>query len=189
MTSKRGRWVALRDRKYANVGGIPSLVWLERGEVYWNGGPGYCPFSDSDFEVVREYDWPRHKPNNTAFYREFGPTPTDPLVQSAGWLAPDGRFWACESWQHRFYEQVLSYMVYGEYATYHSIESQGWIKIYPHGVCVRPFRWVDGEMHDLNVTPQQAETLLALVALDPTSEYGKRVSDQLQYFLKEDEDG
>ena len=179
-----GAWVALRDPRYDSDTSIPALAWIKNGTVYWDGGPGYCPFSADQHKIVRRYDWPKDEPNYAEFYREFGPPPS-PLAQSGGWLAPDGRFWPCKGFEHGYFERVLSYMLYGEYGTRNTIENRGWIKIYPDGLCCRPFRWVDHARHDISVTPAQGDALLSIVALDPTSEYGRQMGAQLTYFLKE----
>ena len=176
----KGQWVALRWQRTND--GIPTIARIKNDTIYWDGG-GHCPLSD-DYKIIKGYDWPEEEPNDAEFYRDFGPQP-QPLTQGAGWLAPDGRFWPCQSYEHNYYERALSYMLYGEYDTRNSIENRGWVKIYPDGLCCRPFRWVDYTRHDLALTPEQGLALQNIVYLDPESEYGRQMASQLTYLLEE----
>ena len=188
MPRSDGSWVAVRLLRPDLDHDAPVLAWLEGESIYWDGGPGHCPFDEQKYQVVKRYDWPKEDPDDAAFYREFGPQP-EALRQSAGWLAPDGRFWPCEYGGHSELERELSFEIYGEYGTWNTIENRGWVKIYPDGLCVPPFRWVDHARHDISLTPAQGEALLDLVALDPDSTYGVQMKEQLTYLLKEDNDG
>ena len=174
-------WVALR---WLRGDGTPVLARVDddAGIIRWDSG-GYCPLSD-DYEILKRYDWPEDEPDDAAFYREFGPQP-QPLSQGAGWLAPDGRFWPCRAYEHGEHERALSYMIYGEYGTWNSIENRGWVKIYSSGLCCRPFRWIDRARHEMDLTPGQGAALQSIVLLNPESKFGMEMGAQLTYLLKE----
>ena len=50
-------WVAVRVPKQS---ARAYLAWIDpRGDLYWNGGPGHCPYSTHEHEVLRRYRWGR----------------------------------------------------------------------------------------------------------------------------------
>jgi hypothetical protein len=190
VTVEKGKWVAVLSYDNTSYDRI-ALAWLQDGTIYWDGGPGYCPFNEKTHEIVKWYDWSKSYPQDEVFYREYGPQPEIPTRQSAGWLARDGRWWTCEGWQHDEYARILSYMEYGEYHRQRQFEGRGWIKVYPEGLCSKPIKLIEGKDDfdyiyiPIVLTTNQLETLEKLVTLDPDSEYGKQMGQQITLWKEE----
>lgn len=173
---KGGTWAALRTPH--DAWGVPTLVWLENGEVYWEGGLGHCPLDPKAHEIVERYPWPRKNPQCSAFFRQWLPPPV-PLAQVGGWIAPNGKMWRCEGWQHNAMARVLGWALYDDPGD-QALEGRGWVRVYPDGQAWQGVRYVDAAASEVPITEAQLAALLQIVDLDPTTPYAQRLRGFLE---------
>ena len=140
---------------------------------HWHG-PTWMPWPD-DAEIVKDYgtidldDNEALKDVEVQYARDF---PWENGIQAGGgWLAPDGTFYPCRSWEHNSAISFLKLQVYGHefppgdgYGTIDRMEKLGWLKLYDDLVIVPRRR----------LTQRQIDALGDLLMVEGQSEDMKR---------------
>jgi hypothetical protein len=165
-------WVAVRVPKQS---ARAYLAWIDpRGDLYWNGGPGHCPYSTHEHEVLRRYRWGRNAPREDVFYREFGPQRA-PLAQEAGWLSPKGAFYPCAGWGHDEAARALSYALYLDYTKQFLFDERGWVRIMSDGYTHAPHLRIERMVIEHRYTRAQLNAIDEIIALSPETEFAQRM--------------
>ena len=100
-----GEWWAVKTKPgpKGNWKG-PSLVNIDGDQLAWDGGPsGFTIHNWDDIETLKHYEndyaedsnewWDRIEEIRVQFEKDF--PPENEIKVSAGWLAPDGKFYWC----------------------------------------------------------------------------------------------
>ena len=180
-------WCAIKhkvgDRWYG-----PSLVTIRSDAVYWSGGPSYMPVHDWDEEIqiVKDYgeidsmERGAYEHLHDQFELDFPPVAETKV--SAGWLAPNGRFYPCHYMEHLSEAYHLAFVHYQERGDGEQrIEKEGWAKIFSDGICLLPSSYLynrDGEY-----TQAQLDTLgnlLVLATQEGAEGYTKNIKKELE---------
>ena len=161
-------WYAIKhklgDRWYG-----PSLITIRNDAVYWRGGPSYMTVHDWDkVQIIKDYgeidDMDRGNIENLYDQFDLDFPPIAETKVSAGWLAPNGKFYPCQYMEHLSEARHLAFVHYKERGNGEQrIEKEGWAKIYSDGTCLLPTSYLydqDGEY-----TQAQLDTLSDLLVL------------------------
>jgi hypothetical protein len=109
----------------------PVLVQRQRNNLLWlNGSHCNWPKNAEILKTYRHQDWERAL---LAFYRDY-PAKKSPPIFSAGWVAPDGSFYPCESWGHDSLAERLSANHYKSLDGVRCLEPAGWCRVYLNGI-------------------------------------------------------
>ena len=127
-----------------HYGGSDSLVTIDnqdRNKFYWFGSSSWCTMDSGDnTHIVKSYGFIDEMDEVTIesiekdFYKNYN-VPESFVQQSAGWLAPDGKFFPCLYYEHDSFARHLAVIYYdtlGSNAT-RVLELNNWIRIYDNG--------------------------------------------------------
>lgn len=109
------------------------------------------------------------------------------LVQSAGWLAPNGDFYPCGHKEHEDLADVLSVRFYPNSLTIHweqgsrILECHGWIRVVEDGT---PMSARLGVLRQ--ATKHQLDTIADLVACNETSVYAENMLRYISLITEEE---
>lgn len=111
------------------------------------------------------------------FMRDF-PIPHDSKA-GGGWLAPDGKYYPCRSWEHSRNIVLLALQIYGTYSpgtegygTEDRMERLGWLKLYDDLVVVPRYK---------ALTQAQIDTLGELLQIeDQDDELIRSIQDRIR---------
>lgn len=177
----RGKYLAIKakDRiQFVKVGiNHPDRLY------HSGGGPSYVPVSYVSFRVLKIYD-PVDFPSdfegetdwealNVQFYRDFPPKSGE--IGESGWLAPDGTFYACESYEHDYVSESLSAVYYNTLVGTQELEEHHWLRI---------SRGVGCFIRDTKPTQAQINTLQDLVMGNVANNEREEVIKQLKRTLE-----
>ena len=150
------RYLAI-DYFHGNEQHAASLVAVHPDDperLHWNGGNSYTTgIEGKHYAILKHYRVKDYMQRAHAederdrraeaeetiekdFYKEFHrPTPDAPR-QSAGWIAPDGRFYACRYNEHDWLAKCLCICIYDDYPYSCSgfLEEKHWLRILSEGV-------------------------------------------------------
>jgi hypothetical protein len=154
-------YVMARDNIYGRWRG-PYRARIKDDRLLWGfGGMSGMPLPDEgEFEIVKSYgwldedeDWEKIDDIEQQSRKEF--PPRDAIEDSAGWLAPDGKFYPCGWMEHT----SLQYDLWLSFDLEHTkLENQGWAR-----VDARHIFWGSWEaLLKEPLTQQQLVTLLKL---------------------------
>jgi hypothetical protein len=130
---------------------FPNLVYFGHvrdglpGTFYHRFGPSRMQMLEEDeCEILQDYGWHKKIDDNPTmddiqvqFAKDF---PIEKGIKaSAGWLAPNGDFYACSPWEHNDAAFTLALQIYDhEYFNHrgsavHMLEEKGWVRLYNDG--------------------------------------------------------
>lgn len=102
-----------------------------------------------------------------------------PLIkESAGWLAPDGKFYPCEFFEHYELAEQLALLYYNEDSADRGLEVRGWAHIQDTG----EMRLYGGK----ELTSAQKNTIMDILAIAIDSEYLNTLNEDLNYYSRND---
>jgi len=78
-----------------------------------------------------------------------------PVRKFSGWIAPDGKYYPCDSWCHDSTGYILARQYYGEDGSIYSLEQNHWIRLYKDGVAAM----INHTMRNRPVSQKQMDTL------------------------------
>ncbi|MHA2064119.1 MAG: hypothetical protein ACXABY_07035 [Candidatus Thorarchaeota archaeon] len=161
-------WWAIRYQPGPRAGWLgPTLVNIEGNTVYWDGGPTRMTVDNWDnVEFVKQYEnnyegdtnewWDRVEEIRDQFELDFPPKAE--TIVSAGWLAPDGKFYPCSYMEHMEYARRLAWVHYRSRDEERKLEAEGWAKVFTDGLVMLPD-------YDDKYTQAQLDTLGDLFVL------------------------
>lgn len=175
----------------------PTLVEIDGDIVYWGGGPSHMRIHpDSDIEYVKQYEntheykssdwWDRVDEIGNQF--EFDFPPKAELEVSAGWLAPDGKFYPCRYMEHLSEAYRLALVHYNDQDGEETLEEKGWAKIFSDGIIIL-LKHIRSFDKDEKYTQAQINTLgdlLVLAKQEDNERYAKNISRELQSIADEE---
>jgi hypothetical protein len=100
-----------------------------------------------------------------------------PLSFSAGWLAPDGRWFPCHPHQH---DAIGIYLAKQERLRYNDLTEHDWVRVYQDGI------FYIGFLRNVVLTQKQINALdqLAEIFEKEDPEYGDQMRDLLWGYLR-----
>jgi hypothetical protein len=108
--------------------------------ILWNGGPSYRTIEPERVQIVHIYSSysvnDDYEKSWIAFYKTYRPLKSQPEnapEQSAGWLAPDGRFYTCHYAQHTRMADRITAILYNSMDGDVILERKGWLRIEDDG--------------------------------------------------------
>src|SRR5690242_16579063 len=112
--------IKLKTEKWCVIhyGGADAIVTIDNNDpekFYWSGGFTWAVFQDDTY-IVKEYGYykegdPKIDDLFLDFYKNHN-VPDSYVCQSAGWLAPNGKFYPCEYYQHDTFATSLAAIYY-----------------------------------------------------------------------------
>lgn len=190
-------WYAIKHVPGANgVWSGPSLVTIRGNTIYWGGGPSHMSVHgdwDDTVKIVKDYgeidnmEYDAIDNLYDQFDLDFPPIAETKV--SAGWLAPNGKFYPCHFQEHLSEAQHLAFVLYQERGDGEQrLEKEGWAKIFGEGICILlgTIRFND-DMTDLypnmKYTQKQLDTLGDLFVLATQEEregYAKKIKEEIE---------
>lgn len=174
----------------------PTLVEIEENTLYWDGGPSHMTIHpDTEIEHVKHYVndcdyrssewWDRVDEIRNQF--EFDFPPEAGLKVSAGWLAPNGKFYPCHYMEHLSEAYRLALVHYNSDDGEKTLEEKGWAKIFGDGIVflLRHIRFD----RDGKYTQAQINTLgdlLVLAKQEDREKYAEKISQELRSIADEE---
>ena len=156
------------DMIAVKLDGIISLARLEPDEpdmFYWGyGGTKWVLRSTEVLEHLGKVcsdDYDKQREIELNFYKKYHPIKAS-LVSSAGWLAPDGKFFPCNYGQHDGLAFVIAINYYNSLGGVRKLEEMGWVLVMDEGYVVTVSRGRDTEFQ---MTQKQLDTLFDLSQL------------------------
>jgi hypothetical protein len=161
MKHEKGIWAVVE------ISGIISLVcFCDKGikddSFFWGQSLSWSVLNKKD-KILKEYG----KISRDAldkleleYIKEFHPINVSEPKQSAGWLAPNGNFYACHSSGHDSLAKHLSAIWYDDIDNpVDRLEKEGWMRIYDDGMVIC---WDGFRDPFLKSTVEQKETMKKL---------------------------
>ena len=186
---QKERWLAAKLHTHDNIL-RPVLITIRSnsGVFYWAGGPSY---SRDTFDILKEYDEKDYLDGygeldysklSAQFCRDF-PIPEDLPRRSAGWVAPDGKFFACHSQEHDSTAFHLDKQYYPEddhaESSVDSLEKRGWIRFFYDGfIMLGGMAQLRGE--GVFITNEQIDTLTKLAISHDDPEWKTEIIETIQ---------
>jgi len=175
----------------------PTLVEIDNDTLYWDGGPAHMTIHpDTELEHVKHYVndcdyksndwWDRVDEIRNQF--EFDFPPEAELKVSAGWLAPDGKFYPCRYMEHLSEAYRLALVYYNSDNGEKTLEEKGWAKIHDDGIIfLLIYNRSFGK--DGKYTQAQINTLgdlLVLAKQEDDERYAKNIKRELEIIADEE---
>jgi hypothetical protein len=138
---------------------LVTIPGPRENSFYWWFGPSW---NTEPYEIVYTYPGGIDEDAITLhFYKTFGvPVPVSLYTQSAGWIAPDGKWFTCRGWEHDSLAKNLAAIHYDSLSGVLKLEEMGWLRVYDDGlVANRPVRTQAqlDTLHDLLLCGEDAE--------------------------------
>lgn len=155
----------------------PILVGMsDDGRAYTWHSYGVTPFTMPQMTILAEYarsDFKSVADIQARFEQDFPPIPR--VIQSAGWLAPDGKFYPCRYYEHDILAERLSEIYYGSRCGTQMLDGHGWLRIDSTGV-------IKNRFHVDDITQTQIDTLSNL-CFHADGEYCRHLAVELDNIL------
>ena len=167
------RWTSpqLVTVRHLNPRGMTKVVYGE--------GPANFDYPPEAVEVLRDYGVPADDDAADAIWdrwpQDFPPELSIPC-RTAGWIAPDGRLYACQGFEHNTLGAHLALVHHGEQGFAFRLETRGWLKLWWTG----QVGWEQAE----HVTPAQLDTLRALYLADEDPDWRQQLAGELAHIEK-----
>lgn len=167
--------ISYKDERESVAQG-PALVAIgENGEFFIpTSFRGYISFHCAEHTVLAEYTLAEYGSEGAverAFYQQFPPVAK--REQSAGWLAPDGKFYPCRYFEHDRLAERLSRIYYGTDYGSEVLSRHEWLRIDASGA-------LKGVVNFGYVHQAQIDAMSDLCFLDAKSAYARTMMPLLE---------
>lgn len=169
-------WHALRYRGRPGQWFGPMLMRHEgSGAKYYHGSTRSFMFitDNEETDFIKEYEMPFGKDEDgytkrvieieLEFEHDF--PISEGVERSSGWIAPNGKFYACLAAEHYESAMRLTALYYNNFDGSTKLEDEGWWKVYWNG------HTISGKgVTSFEITQQQLDTLGDLLVLEEGNE-------------------
>ena len=144
------------------------LVAKQRNRLYWDAGMigSWMPWT-KEVKIHKRYqmkvDQHGIAESDSVYLRFFHDFPRKPSkpIESAGWLAPDGKFYPCHYMEHDAIAEGLAAQTYNSLEGVRLLETKGWARVGEEGLIAQRHGDRDTEMK-LQLTQAQLDTMFDL---------------------------
>lgn len=177
MKPERNDWAVISGGKDFSY----SLVCFKNEkDFYWGQTSSFCTMLEEYkiVEIIGKVPSSKWDDMEIAYVKKYQPIKSSDVKESAGWLAPDGKFYTCSYGGHRSLSIKLSCHYYDQIEDSTKIlEEKGWIKVYKNGV----IGWDESKELENFITKKQKSTLSDLILIDGSEEWNSRMNYWAKY--------
>ncbi len=174
------KWAAVK-LSTGTVHLIGFIEYEKSNEILWATTACRGYMSD-DMEVLKLYDADlmNYDESVAALSKQFDLDfpPLSAIRESAGWLAPDGKFYPCDFLEHYFLAIRLSLLYYDDDKGATTLERRGWVHIQNTGEMLLHY--------GKKFTNAQKNTVMDIIAVSTDSQYIHGILRDLNYFSDKD---